>query len=421
MKRAVHFDTEAEFRTWFEQNLAEFGINKIIVNQEVCPDYVVIMKTGETKRIEAELLAINFKYHRHEAEKVDLIVACYANADQIGGVPVMAVNKLWEYRPENPESAQPPNGPLSEDELKMLEAVQFSGGIELSALAEGDFRGNSRIFLHFNPDQVTKFPRATNSLLGVVSPKTKQFIKKYHYAIIGENLSERACAAFDGLSRRGLIKARPLSFMLAAYDGVISAHPGWIPTEVVTVDRFAEKSPFGNPQSAYPSRMPTKRRNALGSSVRAKIFEFADRQKAAGELQRIVESLVTRDEATLRVMSEREFDDLDRVLAGITEAVRRDHFAKGRKWKHREARKREGDLLERLCQEHDLKGGWRDHVSVLEIDGTPMILSEPYGLDADDFEDFFKMKKLGWKVWVDERLATYFPGRAVCVLLCPPN
>ncbi len=41
MKLSIHFDTEHEFRTWFELNLSEFGIEKIIVNQEVCPDYVV--------------------------------------------------------------------------------------------------------------------------------------------------------------------------------------------------------------------------------------------------------------------------------------------------------------------------------------------------------------------------------------------
>ena len=237
MKQAAHFDSEAEFREWFEQNLSEFGIRQIIVNQEVCPDYVVIMVTGETKRIEAELLAINFKKHKHKPEKVDLIVAGYANQQEIEGVPVMAVNRLWEYHPEISDVTPPPEGPLSEDELRMLNMIQFSGGIELSALGQKDFEGNCRIFLPFTPDTVARFPRASNSIFSVVSSKAKQFIKKYHFAVIGANLSERACAAFDSLNRRGLIKVQPLSLIAAAYDGVISTHPGWIPTEVCATEK----------------------------------------------------------------------------------------------------------------------------------------------------------------------------------------
>lgn len=47
MEQAVHFDTEADFREWFEQHLPEFGIRKIFIYQEVCPDYVVTMETGD--------------------------------------------------------------------------------------------------------------------------------------------------------------------------------------------------------------------------------------------------------------------------------------------------------------------------------------------------------------------------------------
>ena len=237
MKQAIHFDTEAEFREWFEQNLSEFGIRKIIVNQEVCPDYVVIMDTGETKRIEAELLAVNFKHHRHDPEKVDLIVAGYAHEQEVQGVAVKAVNRLWEFPLEESTVSPPPDGPLSDDELRLLNVIQFFGGKEMSSLGEGNYEGNCRIFFPFTPEQVARFPRASNSLFSLVSPKAKQFIKKYHYAIVAAGLSESACSALDSLRRRGFIKTRPLSLLAAAYDGGVLTHPGWIPTEVYATEK----------------------------------------------------------------------------------------------------------------------------------------------------------------------------------------
>jgi hypothetical protein len=79
-----------------------------------------------------------------------------------------------------------------------------------------------------------------DGLFGVLSSKAKKFIKKYHYAVIGAGLSERACAAFDSLSRRGLIKTQPMCFAAAAYDGVMLTHPGWIPTEVLPTEKARE-------------------------------------------------------------------------------------------------------------------------------------------------------------------------------------
>ena len=242
MKEANHFDTEHEFREWFDKNLHYFGIRSIVLSQEVCPDYVVIMESGETKKVEAELLAINFRYHGHSPSKVDFIVAAYAKEDTVDGVPVIAVNRLWEYQPA-PESIAPqPEGPLSDAEQSMLDVILFSGGIELSALANGDFAGSSRIFLPFSPEKLAAMPRGgtDDSLFGTLSTKAKQFIKKYHYAIIAVGLSEKACQAFDSLSRRGLIKAQPSCFASAAYDGTIVTHPGWIPTEVLPTDKATE-------------------------------------------------------------------------------------------------------------------------------------------------------------------------------------
>jgi len=242
MKAATHFDSEHEFREWFDKKLSQFGIRSIVLSQEVCPDYVVIMDSGETKKVEAELIAINFRYHKHSPAKVDLIVAGYAKEEQVDGVPVIAVNRLWEYHPGSETPQPPPEGPLSDDELRMLDTVQFFAGIELSALGHGEFAGQCRVFLPFSPDSLAEMPRGgtDDGFFGVLSSKAKKFIKKYHYAVIGAGLSERACAAFDSLSRRSLIKTQPMCFAAAAYDGAILTHPGWIPTEVLPTEKARE-------------------------------------------------------------------------------------------------------------------------------------------------------------------------------------
>lgn len=85
MKEASHFDSEHEFREWFEKNLGQFGIRSIMLSQEVCPDFVVIMESGETKKVEAELIAINFRYHKHSPAKVDYrFLSLHVHANQIG-------------------------------------------------------------------------------------------------------------------------------------------------------------------------------------------------------------------------------------------------------------------------------------------------------------------------------------------------
>src|SRR3990170_5367433 len=95
VREAAIFGTEKEFRKWFEKNLGRFGVKRIILSQEVCPDYVLEMTDGRVLRVEAELFAINFRYHRHDPAKVDLILACYAKAPELDSVPVVAANKLW--------------------------------------------------------------------------------------------------------------------------------------------------------------------------------------------------------------------------------------------------------------------------------------------------------------------------------------
>ena len=232
MKEAVVYYTEREFREWFDKNYQQFDIKEIILSQEVCPDYVVIMKDGRTLKIEAELFAANFKYHKHDPSKADLIVACYAKEDNIQGVPVVAINKLWLYE-LTPVDKLPSEGPLSQDELIILSIIVFHGSIELSSLAQKEFKGDKELFMRVTPELIASFPRGkpVDNIFSFISPEAKKYIKKYHHILIAANLSEKACDAFESLTRRELIKIRPIPFIAAAYDGTIISHVGWIPTE----------------------------------------------------------------------------------------------------------------------------------------------------------------------------------------------
>src|SRR5208337_5675974 len=116
MKRALIFTKESDFRVWFEQNLESVGVKRIILSQEVCPDYVAEMSDVRIARIEAELFAINFRYHRHSHTKVDYILACYSNAEEVDGVPVIAVHKLWVWDPDTIETHALRDTPLTEPE-----------------------------------------------------------------------------------------------------------------------------------------------------------------------------------------------------------------------------------------------------------------------------------------------------------------
>jgi hypothetical protein len=204
------------------------------------------MKNGEIAKIEAELFAINFKYHRHDPSKADYILACFSKEEKVEGVPVMAINKLWYYEPI-PTEPLLPEGPLSENELKMLNIIKSFGSIEITALCDGYFSGNRNLYMRISPEYIASFPRGTieDCLGNIISPQTKKYIKKYHHALIATNLSEKACDTIELLNRRGLIKARPIPFISAIYDGTMIKHDGWIPTEVYltsAVDKFHKKA-----------------------------------------------------------------------------------------------------------------------------------------------------------------------------------
>lgn len=235
MKEAAVFTSEREFRDWFERNLSRFGIREIYLSQETCPDYVVIMEDGRYAKVEAELFAVNFKYHGHDPSKVDYIVACYTKSDDVEGVPVKAVHRLWCFDPE-PLELIPPEEPLSEDEASLLSAIHQSGGISLSALSEGSLGGNQQIWIRVRPEKIAAIPRGKidDSVLNILTQSAKEWVKKHHHLLIGAGISEEGCRLLESLTRHQLISHRPMNFMAAVYDGVIIQHPAWFPVEIYT-------------------------------------------------------------------------------------------------------------------------------------------------------------------------------------------
>jgi hypothetical protein len=233
MKEAVIFTNEKEFRCWFEKNLSRFGIKEIFLSQEVCPDYVVVMDDGRHAKVEAELFAVNFRYHGHNPAKADFIVACYSKTDEVEGVPVLAVHRLWSFDPE-PFDFLSPSAPLSEDEATLLSAIHQSGGISLSALSQGELGGDQQIWIRLPPEKIAAIPkrRIDDSVLNILTQSAKKWVRKYHHLLIGVGISEAGCRLLESLVRRQLIAQRPINFMSAVYDGVIVDHPAWFPVEV---------------------------------------------------------------------------------------------------------------------------------------------------------------------------------------------
>ncbi len=195
------------------------------------------MADGRVIRAEAELFAINFRYHGHDPRKVDLIIACYAKAPELDGVPVLAANEFWSDETE-PFEPLPPEGPLSSTEEIILTIAHSSGGMDLSAIGARStsslLSGEYSLFMRLPPDAIQSVPRGkiTDSILNVVSADAKQFMKKYHHVLIGSGLAAEACEALNTLRRRGLVEYRPMEIAASLYDGVLVEHPGWVPTEV---------------------------------------------------------------------------------------------------------------------------------------------------------------------------------------------
>jgi len=241
MKEAAVFTTEKDFRKWFDQNLDKFGIKEIYLSQETCPDYVVVMQDGRHSKIEAELFAENFKYHGHDPKKADCIVACYSKSEQVCGVPVMCVHKLWCFDAEAFEPLSP-EAPLSEDEARLLSAIHQSGGISICSLSQGELAGEMELFMRAPPEWMKslRWKRIEEGLGNVLSPSAKKWAMEYHHFLVGAGISKKGCALIESLVRRGLIESRPISWLSSAFDGAILDHPGWLPVELRATDRAWE-------------------------------------------------------------------------------------------------------------------------------------------------------------------------------------
>lgn len=233
MKEAIVFTNESDFRSWFEENLDQFDIKEIVLSQEVCPDYVVLMKDGKCAKIEAELFAVNFRYHKHDPAKVDYIVSCYSKTDKIEGVPVKTANDLSCFDIESFNSI-PPQDSLNEDEALMLSIIHQSGGTSILSLSEGVFKGEKQIWMRISPEKISSIPRKqiVESVFNVLTEESKKWVRKYHHLLIGSNISENGCKCIESLYKRNLISFRPISIIASMYDGVVMNHPGWLPVEV---------------------------------------------------------------------------------------------------------------------------------------------------------------------------------------------
>lgn len=234
MEEAVVYTSEAEFRRWFERNLDRFGIRSIVLSQEVCPDYVVLLDDGSVAKVEAELFAINFRYHKHDPRKVDFIVACYSKTTEVDGVPVRAVHRLWELEDEATAEAISLSAELSDIEAQLLSAIHSSGGISPLAFAHGELAGDQEIWVRMPPTDVAAIPRGRirTSLLTVLRQETKEWVRKYHHLLIGAGLAGEFCSALEGLTSRGLVGTRPIELAAAIYDGGFIQHPAWLPVEI---------------------------------------------------------------------------------------------------------------------------------------------------------------------------------------------
>ncbi|MBW1728910.1 MAG: hypothetical protein JRJ62_15370 [Deltaproteobacteria bacterium] len=199
------------------------------------------MKDGRVLKVEAELFAINFKYHGHDPAKADLIISCFSKESEVKGVPVVSLHKLWIYEP-SPLEKLPPENPLSDAELNMLSTIIFYGPLELSSLAHNEFKGDNGIFMRVPPDFISKLPRGTfeENFFTILTVKTRDYIRKYHHVLIAAGLSDLACETFELLSRKELIKTRPIAVMAAAYHGTIIDHDGWLPTEAYPTENVAK-------------------------------------------------------------------------------------------------------------------------------------------------------------------------------------
>lgn len=245
MKDAILCYSEKEFRRYFEEHLNDFGFEEIILSQKTCPDYVLKMKGGRVVKVEAELFSINFKYHQHDAKKVDYIICCYSSEKSLMGVPIIAANPLWVLE----ETTTRQNGSckkctLRPDEKEMLEFIVAHPTTTFAEISRNpEWSGNYCLFHWVSPSKtkgaLRGYPKTT-SLLSCATRSAVEHMRKYCHFLIAAGLSNKACETIDALLRKRLIYLSPCDYLCYMIDGAIYDSRLWIPV-AINVTEMARK------------------------------------------------------------------------------------------------------------------------------------------------------------------------------------
>jgi hypothetical protein len=121
----LRFYKEHDFEQWFKNNYTIFGIKKLIKINRWFPDVVAEMYNGKILRIELELLARNFKFHKHDPLKCDLIL-CFAKTKterDVRGVPVISIFDTTMSKGSNYSNYSESNLVLSEFMLNLVDCL----------------------------------------------------------------------------------------------------------------------------------------------------------------------------------------------------------------------------------------------------------------------------------------------------------
>jgi len=249
MEETGFFYSEKDFRQYFEKNYKKFGVKKIQLSHEACPDYVLIMKNGDVVNAEAELFAEQFKYdHKHQLHLVDVVLCCYAKSTTVLGKPVIALHKYYELD-EHKQTSKKKNirGKLSKDEWEMLEFIASYRRVSFAEITSCPKWAGNYLLFQVVPPKIAKgalrgYPKKTN-LLDMATRPAIEHMRKYCAVLLATGLSKKACVIYDRLKRRRLISLVPSCFLTYAIDGSIYDTNRWIAMEVMVTDKALKKYP----------------------------------------------------------------------------------------------------------------------------------------------------------------------------------
>lgn len=249
MEETGFFYSEREFREYFDKNFKKFGVKKIQLSHEACPDYVLIMENGEVINAEAELFAEQFKYdHKHQLDKVDVVLCCYAKSEKILGKPVIALHKYYElndpkYKPKRKHLEEK----LSNDEWEMLEFIAGYRRVTFAEITSCPKWAGDYCIFQIIPPKTAKgalrgYPKET-TLIDMATRSSIEHMRKYCAVLLANGLSKKACVTFDKLRERGLISLVPSSFLTYSIEGRIYDSNRWIAMEVKVTEKALKKYP----------------------------------------------------------------------------------------------------------------------------------------------------------------------------------